>query len=143
MRTQEVLKELRKNESSYKDLSAQNEQDKRSIIRLQELIDTLQTKLKVYKKQIESTEELAAINLAKYRKAQHELADAAERADQAENQIAKSRATSRGLSVRRGSVSRAATPQVNIFKSILFSCELSIKFINFIFYYSKYRLVYE
>jgi myosin protein heavy chain len=46
--------------------------------------------------------------LAKYRKAQHELDDAAERADQAESLVAKSRAQTRGLSASRGS-----SPQVN------------------------------
>ncbi len=103
---------LKKNERSLKELSTQAEEDKRNYSRLQELVETLQNKLRVYKKQIEDTEEIAAINLAKYRKAQNELADASERADQAENQIAKARAQSRGLSVRRGSMSRGATPQV-------------------------------
>jgi len=51
--------------------------------------------LTVYKKQIEDAEEIAAINLSKYRKAQHELEDATQRADQAESQIAKNRALNR------------------------------------------------
>ena len=46
------------------------------------------------------------MNLAKYRKAQHELDDAAERADQAESQVAKARAQHR-------SASRGSSPQVN------------------------------
>lgn len=40
-------------------------------------------------------EEIAAINLAKYRKVQHELEDAEERADMAENTLAKLRAKNR------------------------------------------------
>jgi hypothetical protein len=88
----------------------QAEEDKKSQSRLQDLIEKLQSKLKVYKKQIEDAEEIAAINLAKYRKAQHELDDAAERADQAENQVAKARAQSRGA--RGGSSARGSTPQV-------------------------------
>ncbi len=40
-------------------------------------------------------EEIAAINLAKYRKVQHELEDAEERADMAENTLAKLRARNR------------------------------------------------
>ena len=40
-------------------------------------------------------EEIAAINLAKYRKVQHELEEAEERADMAENTLAKLRAKNR------------------------------------------------
>ncbi len=69
--------------------------------------------MKIYKRQIEEAEEIAALNLAKFRKAQHDLEDAAERADQAENQIAKARAQSRsGTQVRSGSIARGTTPQV-------------------------------
>jgi len=66
----------------------------------------LQQKLKIYKRQLDETEEIAALNLAKYRKAQTDYEDAAERADSAENQLEKLRAKNRS-SV---SVSRA-TPQ--------------------------------
>ena len=37
---------------------------------MQELVDKLQTKLRNYKRQIEEAEEIAALNLAKYRKTQ-------------------------------------------------------------------------
>ena len=89
-------------------MTFQADEDKKSQSRLQDLIDKLQDKLRVYKKQIEEAEEIAALNLAKYRKAQHELDDASERADQAESLVAKSRAQTRGLSASRGS-----SPQVN------------------------------
>ena len=50
-------------------------------------------------------EEIAAINLAKYRKVQHELEEAEERADMAENTLAKLRAKNRSsLSTTRSSV---------------------------------------
>lgn len=42
-----------------------------------------------------SQEEVAAINLAKYRKVQHDLEESEERADQAENAISKLRAKQR------------------------------------------------
>merc|ERR1719392_614578 len=48
---------------------------------MQALIDQLQGKIKSYKKQIEEAQEIAALNLAKYRQAQTNLADATERAD--------------------------------------------------------------
>merc|ERR1711962_1496125 len=40
----------------------------------------LQSKIKVYKQQIEEAEEIAALNLAKFRKAQQELEEVEERA---------------------------------------------------------------
>ena len=57
---------------------------------------------------ITEAEEIASLNLSKYRKAQNDLAEASERADQAENQVAKVRAKNRNtLSIGRGS-----SPQV-------------------------------
>ena len=40
----------------------------------------LAAKVKIYKKQIEEAEEIAALNLAKFRKAQQELEEVEERA---------------------------------------------------------------
>jgi uncharacterized protein YlxW (UPF0749 family) len=44
---------------------------------------------------VEEAEEIAAVNLSKYRKVQQELEDAEERADTAENTLAKLRAKNR------------------------------------------------
>lgn len=46
-------------------------------------------------------EEVAAINLAKYRKVHEELEDAESRADSAENQLAKVRVQNRSMSASR------------------------------------------
>ena len=54
---------------------------------MQELVDKLQNKVRCYKKQIEEAEEIAALNLAKFRKAQQELEETEERARLAEAQI--------------------------------------------------------
>ena len=48
---------------------------------LQALIDQLQGKIRSYKKQIEEAEEIAALNLAKFRQTQANMADTSERAD--------------------------------------------------------------
>ena len=48
---------------------------------MQELVDKLQNKVKSYKKQIEEAEEIAALNLAKFRKVQADLESSEERAD--------------------------------------------------------------
>jgi len=44
----------------------------------------LQQKIKTYKQQIEEAEEIAALNLAKFRKAQQELEETEERAKMAD-----------------------------------------------------------
>ena len=56
-----------------KELSFQSEEDRKSHVRLEDTIDKLQNKLKAYKRQIEEAEEIAAINLTKFRRAQEEI----------------------------------------------------------------------
>ena len=51
------------------------------------LANKLQQKIKTYKKQIEEAEEIAALNLAKFRKAQQELEETEERARLAETMM--------------------------------------------------------
>merc|ERR1712115_446260 len=67
--------------------------------RMQELVDKLQNKVKSYKKQIEEAEEIAALNLAKFRKVQADLESSEERADINEQVLAKYKAKGRGASV--------------------------------------------
>merc|ERR1712226_72564 len=74
-------KNLRKSERHIKELSFAADEDRKNHERMQILIDQLQGKIKAYKKQIEEAEEIAALNLAKYRAAQGNLADAGERSD--------------------------------------------------------------
>ena len=66
-------KNLRKCERRIKELTFQAEEDKKNHEKMQDLVDKLQQKMKTYKRQIEEAEEIAALNLAKYRKAQQEL----------------------------------------------------------------------
>merc|ERR1712170_284579 len=63
----DAQKGLRKSERKIKELTYQQDEDKRNYERMQALIDQLQGKIKSYKKQIEEAEEIAALNLAKYR----------------------------------------------------------------------------
>ncbi|XP_067938044.1 myosin heavy chain, striated muscle-like isoform X3 [Watersipora subatra] len=94
-RHQEEIKASRKTERRLKELQMAADEDKKSQERLTELIDKLQKKIQVYKRQVEEAEEIAAVNLAKYRKVQHELEEAEGRADEAENSVAKMRSKSR------------------------------------------------
>ena len=66
--------------------------------RMQELVDKLQNKVRSYKKQIEEAEEIAALNLAKFRKVQADLESSEERADVNEQVLAKYKAKARGAS---------------------------------------------
>merc|ERR1719479_868928 len=80
-------KSLRKTERRIKELTYSQDEDRKNQERMQILIDQLQTKTKAYKKQIEEAEEIAALNLAKFRQAQAQVAEAEERADLNENAL--------------------------------------------------------
>ena len=92
-------KNLRKSERHIKELTFASDEDRKNHERMQILIDQLQGKIKAYKKQIEEAEEIAALNLAKFRAAQGNLADTGERADINEQALAKYKAKARSGSV--------------------------------------------
>merc|ERR1712088_534477 len=73
-RMADAQKNMRKSERKIKELSYQQDEDRKNHERMQALIDQLQGKIKSYKKQIEEAEEIAALNLAKYRQAQNSVA---------------------------------------------------------------------
>nr|XP_053645271.1 myosin heavy chain, muscle-like [Cherax quadricarinatus] len=72
----DAQKNLRKCERRIKELTFQADEDKKNHDKMQDLVDKLQQKIKTYKRQIEEAEEIAALNLAKFRKAQQELEEA-------------------------------------------------------------------
>merc|ERR1712002_750087 len=96
--TSENAKGFQKSERRVKELAFQIEEDNKNQDRMSELATKLQQKIKTYKKQIEEAEEIAALNLAKYRKAQQELEETEERARLAEAQMSVVR-NSRGGSI--------------------------------------------
>merc|ERR1712154_182695 len=98
-RSSDAQKNLRKSERKIKELTYQQDEDRKNHERMQALIDQLQGKIKSYKKQIEEAEEIAALNLAKYRQAQNNVAGAQERADVNEQALAKAKARSRASSL--------------------------------------------
>merc|ERR1712173_372763 len=98
-RQADAQKNLRKSERRIKELTFAADEDRKNHERMQGLIDQLQGKIKSYKKQIEEAEEIAALNLAKFRKAHSNLADAEERADLNEQALAKFKAKGRAGSV--------------------------------------------
>merc|ERR1712073_147278 len=98
-RCTDAQKNLRKSERHIKELTYQQDEDRKNHERMQGLIDQLQGKIKSYKKQIEEAEEIAALNLAKYRQTQNNVAGAQERADVNEQALAKAKARSRASSL--------------------------------------------
>merc|ERR1712083_203808 len=94
--TAEFHKTITKGERRVKELMFQTDENKNNQDRITELVDKLQQKIKSYKKQIEEAEEIAAINLAKYRKAQQEFEEAEERSRLAENNVSKYRQAKEG-----------------------------------------------
>ncbi|XP_068588260.1 myosin-7-like [Cebidichthys violaceus] len=94
-RSDEYLKGVRRNEKRVKELTYQSEEDRKTLLRMQELIDKLQTKVKSYKRQAENAEEQVGCSTVRFRKVQHELDDAEERADIAETTVNKLRIRTR------------------------------------------------
>jgi len=96
-KTGETFKGFQKAERRIKELQFQQDEDHKNQDRMSELAGKLQQKIKTYKKQIEEAEEIAALNLAKYRKAQQELEEAEERSKLAGASLSIARAASIGL----------------------------------------------
>merc|ERR1712147_34081 len=95
----DAQKNLRKSERRIKELTYSQDEDRKNNERMQALIDQLQGKIKSYKKQIEEAEEIAALNLAKYRQVQGNRQASGERADLHEQALAKMKASSRAGSL--------------------------------------------
>merc|ERR1739846_175947 len=98
-RNGDICKNLRKSERTIKELTFAGDEDKKNHERMQALIDQLQGKVKSYKKQIEEAEEIAALNLAKYRKVAGALGDATAEADANEQAMAMRKARARSASL--------------------------------------------
>merc|ERR1712193_367027 len=95
----DATKNLRKSERRIKEMSYAADEDRKNQDRMQKLVGDLQDKIKSYKKQIEEAEEIAALNLSKFRNAQAQALDSAELADVNEKALAKAKAKARGASV--------------------------------------------
>jgi myosin heavy chain 6/7 len=96
-RNSDSFKNLNRSERKIKELTFSADEDRKNHERMQSLVDQLQSKIKCFKKQIEEAEEIAALNLAKFRKVQNELSDAAEHADLNEQALGKAKARGRSV----------------------------------------------
>merc|ERR1712008_551157 len=93
------IKNLSKPERRIKEMSYAADEDMKNQTRMQGLVDGPQDKIKSYKKQIEEAEEIASLNLTKFRGTQAQVADSGELADLNEKALAKAKAKARGASV--------------------------------------------
>ena len=98
-RFSDAQKNFRKAERRIKEITYSSDEDRKNHEQMQTLIDQLQLKIKTYKKQIEEAEEIAALNLAKFRQIQAALQQTEERADLNEQALAKFRAKGRASSI--------------------------------------------
>merc|ERR1711992_186692 len=79
-KTGESFKAFQKAERHVKELQFQSDEDKKNQAAMSDLAGKLQAKIKTYKTKISEAEEIAALNLAKFRKAQQEVEANEERA---------------------------------------------------------------
>ena len=100
----DASKNCRKAERKIKEMEFQEEEDRKQHAHMQDLVDKMQLKLRCFKKQIEEAEEIAAMNLTKYRKAQVETEEAEERADLSEQALSKFRVMGRATTPNPGQI---------------------------------------
>merc|ERR1739847_39469 len=83
----EITTILHKKESSVKALLLQSEEDRKNIIILQESLDKLNEKIKMYKRQLEEQEQISNSNIMRVKKFQRELESSEARAEEAESTL--------------------------------------------------------
>merc|ERR1711994_915677 len=80
-----TMSELHPKTRSIKELILQSEEDRKNIIILQESLDKLNEKIKMYKRQLEEQESISNSNIMRVKKFQRELESAEARAEEAES----------------------------------------------------------
>merc|ERR1712131_408994 len=82
-----TMSELHTKTRSIKELILQSEEDRKNIIILQESLDKLNEKIKMYKRQLEEQEGISNANIMRVKKFQRELECAENRAEEAESTL--------------------------------------------------------
>ena len=83
----EATTALHKRDRSVKELLLQSEEDRKNILILQESLDKLNEKIKMYKRQLEEQESISNSNIMRVKKFQRELESAESRACEAESSL--------------------------------------------------------
>jgi chromosome segregation ATPase len=82
-----TMTELHTKTRSIKELILQSEEDRKNIIILQDSLDKLNEKIKMYKRQLEQQESISNSNIMRVKKFQRELESAENRAEEAESTL--------------------------------------------------------
>merc|ERR1719209_1179005 len=83
----ETTTALHKKERSVKELLLQSEEDRKNILILQESLERLNEKIKMYKRQLEEQESISNSNIMRVKKFQRELESSEARAEEAESTL--------------------------------------------------------
>merc|ERR1719180_87807 len=92
-----TMTELHTKTRSIKELILQSEEDRKNIIILQDSLDKLNEKIKMYKRQREEQESISNSNIMRVKKFQRELESAENRAEEAESTLNQFRSRERGF----------------------------------------------
>jgi len=90
-----TMTELHSKTRSIKELILQSEEDRKNIIILQDSLDKLNEKIKMYKRQLEEQESISNSNIMRVKKFQRELESAENRAEEAESTLSQFRSRER------------------------------------------------
>merc|ERR1719464_883110 len=101
-----TMTELHTKTRSIKELVLQSEEDRKNIIILQESLDKLNEKIKMYKRQLEEQESISNSNIMRVKKFQRELETAENRAEEAESTLNQFRSRERVFAAAAESRSR-------------------------------------
>merc|ERR1712079_343411 len=82
-----TMTELQTKTRQIKELVLQSEEDRKNIIILQESLDKLNEKIKMYKRQLEEQEAISNSNIMRVKKFQRELESSEARAEEAESTL--------------------------------------------------------
>merc|ERR1711981_466273 len=114
---------LHKKERSVKELLLQSEEDRKNILILQESLERLNEKIKMYKRQLEEQEAISNSNIMRVKKFQRELEAAEARANESESSLNSFRSQQRVFAAaaesRRENVQNEVEQNVVIRKNIV------------------------
>merc|ERR1712217_849260 len=82
-----TMTEMQVKTRQIKELVLQSEEDRKNILILQESLDKLNEKIKMYKRQLEEQEQISNSNIMRVKKFQRELEAAESRAEEAESSL--------------------------------------------------------
>jgi len=116
-----TMTDLQTKTRQIKELVMQSEEDRKNIIILQESLDKLNEKIKMYKRQLEEQESISNANIMRVKKFQRELETAENRAEEAESTLNQFRSRERvfaAASVRSEKATDVQETEVVVKKTI-------------------------